>query len=326
MKCGILVIDDQAAIQTLVKKILQPKKMTLHSMASDIFDEDTLEQRKITYQVDTVSQGKEGLKLVEQALENNDPYPVAFIDMRMPPGWDGVTTAHRIRKIDPDIQIVFMTAYSDKSMNEIYEQLGGTDKLLYIKKPFDMEEITSITETLVQGYYREIALKKLATRDGLTGLINRQHFLELLEKELMRAKRYSNPLSLLMLDIDHFKKLNDTHGHTAGDKGLEKVASMCADSLRSIDICGRYGGEEFIVMLPESNIQSALETAGRLRKNIEELKIPWKSTELSVTVSIGCAEYDSKRKDTVESLIERADKRLYQAKEEGRNRVVYVET
>ena len=158
--------------------------------------------------------------------------------------------------------------------------------------------------------------------DYLTGLNNRGHFMELAEHELSRSIRYEIPLSILMIDIDFFKRVNDSHGHKAGDLVLKKLAEICRLTLREIDILGRIGGEEFAIFLPETNKEKALEVAERLRTNIADTKVlpSGGRMPLSFTISVGLTVLNSKE-DTLDALLSRADNLLYEAKNSGRNRV-----
>jgi diguanylate cyclase (GGDEF)-like protein len=177
-------------------------------------------------------------------------------------------------------------------------------------------------EALVRARLYEQA-ERLATTDGLTGLVNRRRFNELLDQRLREAARYQRPLSLLLLDIDHFKKVNDTHGHPAGDAVLRGVAKLLQKSARETDVAARYGGEEMALILPETDAQGALAIAERLRKLVEQARHPTEQGALKVTVSIGIstAGVNSQAAETPAGLLEEADRALYRAKHGGRNRV-----
>jgi diguanylate cyclase (GGDEF)-like protein len=173
-------------------------------------------------------------------------------------------------------------------------------------------------------------VKELSIADGLTGVYVRRHFLERFSEELKRSIKYSLPLAVLMLDIDHFKRYNDEFGHLVGDATLKEVASLLRDSLRKVDIVARYGGEEFIAVLPETHGEAAGEVAERIRSQIARHPIKVYDVETKVTVSIGIALFPSDidaelrneyYDDLGFDLIRHADKALYRAKEEGRNRV-----
>ncbi|MGE5624099.1 MAG: two-component regulator propeller domain-containing protein [Bacillota bacterium] len=163
-------------------------------------------------------------------------------------------------------------------------------------------------------------LENLATTDGLTRLANRRHFMERAESEFERSRRYQRELSAFLLDADHFKAINDTYGHDTGDRALRLLAAACRESLRHLDVIGRYGGEEFVVLLPETPAALAFETAERLRKRIEELSIPARGQDIRLTVSIGVATADASI-ESVAALVNQADRALYEAKRSGRNRV-----
>jgi diguanylate cyclase (GGDEF)-like protein/PAS domain S-box-containing protein len=167
----------------------------------------------------------------------------------------------------------------------------------------------------------EARLRELATTDGLTGLFNRRRFMELAEREFARSKRYQGPLAMLMMDIDHFKRVNDTHGHDVGDEVLRELASTSLKALREADILGRLGGEEFAVLLPETETSAAMDVAERLRRAVEESPMETNGGKLAITVSIGAACMEAAT-GSVEELLKRADVALYEAKQSGRNKVV----
>jgi diguanylate cyclase (GGDEF)-like protein len=165
-------------------------------------------------------------------------------------------------------------------------------------------------------------LREMAFEDGLTGLFNHRYFQDHLEREVSRVNRYSHLLSLIMIDIDHFKKFNDTHGHQQGDTVLRAVADVLNDSIRKPDIAARYGGEEFMIILPETGLKGTLVLAERIRQFIEELEIKIDNQVLKVTISLGITSYDPSngRKEKAE-IIESADKALYNSKNTGRNKL-----
>jgi len=161
----------------------------------------------------------------------------------------------------------------------------------------------------------------LATTDSLTGLFNRRRFMELCEQEFSRSIRYDRPLAMFMMDIDHFKHVNDDYGHDAGDRVLKSLAEISILALRGADVLGRFGGEEFGVLLPETDEESAREVAERLRQSIERASISINGITLSITVSIGVSILKPDM-GSMESLLKKADIALYDAKQSGRNRVV----
>lgn len=164
--------------------------------------------------------------------------------------------------------------------------------------------------------------KEKALYDGLTGVYNRASFNDRIKIEVEKARRTGRSLFVIMLDLDHFKRINDNYGHQTGDMVLKIFASQTKKVIRNIDFIGRYGGEEFVVLLPEIKLELALEIAERIRKKIENTKLIYNKKTFKVTVSVGMTAY--KEGDTPESLIERADQALYQAKNSGRNKVVVL--
>lgn len=169
---------------------------------------------------------------------------------------------------------------------------------------------------------REELLLQRATRDALTGLANRGYFHEVAGSEIARARRFAEPLSVIMLDIDHFKKINDTYGHETGDRAIIALARACSQTMRKIDLVGRLGGEEFAILLPRANKEPALEIAQRLRLKLAELRVvaAGDGSEIRFTVSGGVAALRPTTRDLHE-LLRNADNALYQAKREGRNQI-----
>jgi diguanylate cyclase (GGDEF)-like protein len=160
--------------------------------------------------------------------------------------------------------------------------------------------------------------KKLqAVTDGLTGVSNRRHFNDMFQKEFERAKRYAEPLSLIIVDLDYLKKINDTYGHQAGDEAIRSIGKVMSQSCRSVDLPARYGGEEFCLLLPNTDLEMAAVIAERLRKLINETQIEGPG---NISASIGLANYPLHANET-DSLFMRADEALYKAKQSGRNRV-----
>jgi len=199
--------------------------------------------------------------------------------------------------------------------------IGASD---YIVKPFNYDLFIARLKTNIRNYllFREVeqktlALEKMAITDTLTGLFNRGHIYERLNQEVEKAERYGSKFSLLMLDIDNFKKINDNHGHQFGDEVLRVVADVIRLSTRSVDICGRYGGEEFMVIFPEVQLPGTIPVAERIRRGIEAVRFT--KENVKVTVSGGAAEYAG----SIEGLVKKADLLLYKAKENGRNIIQY---
>ncbi|PKN84473.1 MAG: GGDEF domain-containing protein [Deltaproteobacteria bacterium HGW-Deltaproteobacteria-1] len=162
-------------------------------------------------------------------------------------------------------------------------------------------------------------IQEIAIRDELTGLYNRRHLMELLDNEKNRSLRGNTVFTIAMLDIDHFKKVNDTHGHQSGDEVLRTVSAAIHNTMRNTDFCGRYGGEEFVLVLIQTDLKEAMICAERMRANIEKCRFPRIGDGFRITASIGLSEYQLR--EEIETMIARADRALYRAKEDGRNRV-----
>ena len=221
-----------------------------------------------------------------------------------------------------DIPVIIIA--SGKSVHKIARcyDLGAYD---YISRPFFREEIVARLRNI--GYICEKMkeLEKLLVRDYLTGLYNRKFFMERLVEELAWSARYSEPLSFIILDIDHFKRINDTYGHSCGDEVLRQLSKTLVAALRAHDVVARYGGEEFVVLLADTSTDDAVTTAEKLRVAVQECDFCCEenSAKLPVTISLGVASTTDFNFDAVpDSLITRADQALYEAKAAGRNRVI----
>jgi diguanylate cyclase (GGDEF)-like protein len=186
-----------------------------------------------------------------------------------------------------------------------------------------LTDITALKKVETALRESEERLQRLADTDPLTGIRNRRSFLEQGERELNRARRRNRTISLLMMDLDHFKRINDTHGHAVGDAVLKRFVAMCQGTLRDHDIFGRLGGEEFAVILTDDDIDGAAKVAERLRRISEDLRVDTASGPIGFTVSIGVSECGGPS-ETLEAGLHRADNALYTAKSDGRNRVVTV--
>jgi two-component system, cell cycle response regulator len=270
-----------------------------------------------------------------------------LMDVEMP-GLGGVEVCRIVKANQGDggfgfIPIILITARRGGKVEGL--ELGADD---YLVKPFDMLELSARVKSMLRLKVLQDALVEknreldranheleekrrellaLSRTDGLTGLFNRRHFEERLLAEFTRAQRYRSPMSCLLLDIDHFKRVNDTYGHPFGDHVLREVAAVGRRVLRDVDVLARYGGEELVAVLPETGPKDAKAAAERVRAGVEGLELSWAApgkppVPVQVTCSVGVSTYPSGSADSAERLVQAADDCLYAAKQGGRNRVV----
>jgi diguanylate cyclase (GGDEF)-like protein len=217
-----------------------------------------------------------------------------------------------------------MVIQLDKSLQQIKEKEAELTRINgELRQEIELRKTTEESLRQSEGLYRQLAIT-----DPLTGIFNRRHFYQMAESELQRTCRYCRPLAVIMIDIDYFKRVNDSYGHAIGDQVLQALASLIRGTLRSIDVFARYGGEEFIVLLPETDLRAVKPIAERLRRKIAETPLPIEPNHLNITISLGASAFDpsvqsllSSNKRTLDQIIDSADKALYEAKEAGRNRV-----
>lgn len=273
------------------------------------------------YEVVVARDGTEAWTLFEQ----EDEPRLAVLDWMMP-GLDGVEVCRRIRHREarPYVYIVLLTARSQKQDLLRALEAGADD---YLTKPFDAEELRArlhVGRRIIELQDELIAaregLRFQATHDPLTGLFNRAAILDALRRELHRGRREHTPVGLVITDIDHFKKVNDTHGHLTGDAVLREAAHRMAASVRAYDVVGRYGGEEFLIVVPTSDEMGTLAQAERIRQSIESIPIATPAGEMRVTASFGLAVSSDAEPAEPEALVHAADAALYRAKQAGRNR------
>jgi diguanylate cyclase (GGDEF)-like protein len=224
-----------------------------------------------------------------------------------------------------NIPIIFLTARDDRDSKLQGLEQGASD---YITKPFDPAEMVARVRIHLQIRQLQEELKLaneklmlVSHTDHLTGLHNRRYLMDVLERELSRVQRSGSFLSLLILDIDHFKEINDQYGHQGGDMVLAEAASVFRKELRVYDTAARYGGDEFVAVIPGASLSEAVAVAERIRDSVEKSRFSERMEDVSLTVSIGIAVYPSPGIETMEDFIREADGALYRAKAGGRNRV-----
>ena len=277
---------------------------------------------KWEYEVVVTKDGNEAW----QALQAEDAPRIAILDWMMP-GMDGVEVCRKIRENikEPYIYTILLTAMHREEDIVAGMDAGADD---YIAKPFKSSElkvrlraglrIIELQNELIRA--RE-ALRAKATHDPLTGLWNHEEILLILEKELARAEREGTPVSVFMADLDHFKKVNDTYGHMAGDAVLRVATARMSSQMRPYDAVGRYGGEEFVIVAPGCDSASAVLVGERIRKSIEKDRVSTADGAIPITISIGVAVSSKGKEKNADALVRAADAALYRAKEKGRNRV-----
>jgi diguanylate cyclase (GGDEF)-like protein len=261
--------------------------------------------------------GLEGLRLVRKA----DP-DLVILDVVMP-AIDGYKIAAAIKRQRRFVPVILLTSLQDVEAKRCGQAAGADDFLCKPVSAVELEirvaamlRIGRLTAELAAANGRLLAL---ANTDGLTGLPNRRRFDEIYKAECHRGDRYARPLSALLVDVDHFKRVNDTYGHPVGDEVLRRVADALKSILRSSDHVARYGGEEFAILAPETGREGASLLAERIRREVELLEIPVGEKLVRITCSVGVAVREGGLSSC--QLIRRADMALYQAKHSGRNRV-----
>ena len=345
----ILIVDDNPAIHRDFAKILGPGPELVQDLANVetlLFgDAPAAVSTRQHYHLEFASQGEEGLERARRAVAAGKPFAIAFIDMRMPPGWDGLETIERLWKVDPDVQVVICSAHSDYDWSDVVARLGQTDRLLVVKKPFEPIEVLQCASALARKWQHERALllqvetlenvvaartekleaanrqlRHLATHDALTGLPNRVLLDDRLAQAVAHANREGQPFALLVVDLDRFKLINDSLGHRTGDVVLNEVSRRLSAVVRDIDTVARTGGDEFIVVISPSGAPE--DAAGIAHRVKDGLRAPMTAcgVELHVTCSVGIAYYPTDA-NSADSLIARADAAMYCAKQRGRNNV-----
>jgi two-component system cell cycle response regulator len=303
MSTSVLIIDDSVAVREQIIRTIE---------SSALFNR--------------YYEAEDGLEGFKKLLSS--PVDVILCDLEMP-RIDGFKFLSML-KARPDLQnipVIILTGMNDRERKIKGLELGAND---YVTKPFDNEELVArvkvhlklkkLQDELVRS--NELLLE-LSNTDHLTGLFNRRYMMEALDKEVQRSIRKGGTLSLIMLDIDHFKRVNDEFGHLQGDSVLQMVALHLQKELRSYDCAARYGGEEFVAILPDSSLKDAIFVADRIRLAVQNIRFNGPPAKLRLTASLGVASFSPEHSSSVDGFIKLADDALYRAKATGRNRVEF---
>jgi diguanylate cyclase len=343
----ILIIDDNAAIHLDFRKVLGAQaehsaQAALDVLEANLFGETVAASARPNFDIDSAYQGQEGVSMAQQALAEGRPYAMAFVDMRMPPGWDGLKTIEHLWATDPDVQVVICSAHTDYDWTEVVQRLGHSDKLLVLRKPAEPIEVLQCATALSRKWENDRLvrdqmlrleevittrtrgleaanqqLRHLATHDALTGLPNRALLDDRLQQAIAHADRDMRSFALLVCDLDRFKLINDSLGHRAGDELLQEVASRLNAVVRTADTVARIGGDEFVLI--GTSIADAEDAAGLAARVIDVLQAPVRiaAIDIHTSPSIGIAMYPDDG-TTIQALLAHADAAMYSAKQHGR--------
>jgi len=346
----ILVIDDNPDIHGDFHKLIGGglgDAGTLAAAELALLGESSPPSMNLGFEVDSAFQGQEGVARVQQALDEGRPYAMAFVDMRMPPGWDGLETIEHLWAIDPDVQIVICSAHSDYNWTDVVARLNNSDKLLVVKKPFEAIEIMQSANALTRKWQNERIvrnqvetleqvvtartqgletankqLRHLATHDSLTGLPNRVLMDDRIGQCIALADRQGQTFAVIVLDLDRFKVVNDSFGHRVGDELLREVAQRLKSVVREIDTVARLGGDEFVLIIAQSPERDAIQAVASRIIEVMQAPVRIAGVAIHTSPSIGIAFYPHDA-STTESLLAHADAAMYYAKQQGRNNFQY---
>lgn len=336
----ILIIDDTPSIHLDFRKILSPEPADESSLACS---EEALfgaaKPARPSFDLDSAYQGQEALALVERAMAEGRPYAMAFTDMRMPPGWDGLETIERLWKVDPHLQIALCTAYSDYSWEAMAERLEFGDQLLVLKKPFDSLEIRqmasaltwkwqmaqdamlkmlSLERTIEDRVHELLKVSHLLQYDVLTELPNSTLLGDRLTQSLALSRRHGKQLAVMFLGLDRFKRINNALGHPIGDEMLKRVGQSLVATVRASDSVFRYGSDEFVVIL--ADIHHPQQTKGIAEKLLAAVSTPQHiaAHDLTVTASLGISIFPDDGFDAL-VLIKKAETAMRNVKDSAPN-------
>lgn len=337
----ILIVDDTASIHQDFRKILcaDPNgEPSLESLEETLFG--TTAKARQAYELDSAYQGQEALALVNKALADQAPYALAFIDMRMPPGWDGLQTIEQLWEVDPRLQIALCTAYSDYSFEAIEARLKYNDQLLILKKPFDHLEIRQMASALTWKWQlaQDIALKVIGLErtieervqellkvshllqyDALTELPNSTLLGDRLTQAIALGRRHDTQLAVVFIGLDRFKRINNALGYPVGDEVLQQVSQSLVEAVRESDSIFRYGSDEFVILLQDvQHPQQSQHVAQKILNAVSATRHV-AGHDLSITASLGISIYPNDSGTAVE-LIKHAETAMHTSKERGSDR------
>jgi diguanylate cyclase (GGDEF)-like protein len=343
----ILIIDDNAAIHVDFRKVLGAQaehtaQAALDVLEADLFGDSVTAAVRPNFDIDSAHQGQEGVGLARQALAEGRPYAMAFVDMRMPPGWDGLKTIEHLWETDPDVQVVICSAHTDYDWTEVVQRLGHSDRLLVLRKPAEPIEVLQCATALSRKWENDKLvrehvlrleevitartrgleaanrqLRHLATHDALTGLPNRVLLDDRLQQAIAHADRDRRSFAVLICDLDRFKLINDSLGHRAGDELLQEVARRLVTVVRTADTVARFGGDEFVLI--GTSIGDADDAAELAARVMDVLQAPVRiaAIDIHASPSIGIAIYPDDGA-SMQTLLAHADAAMYSAKQHGR--------
>src|SRR6202166_2284821 len=343
----ILIIDDNASIHLDFRKVLSAQaehsaQAALDVLEADLFGEAVDAAVRPNFDVDSAHQGKQGVVMAGQAVTEGRPYAMAFVDMRMPPGWDGLETIEHLWATDPDVQVVICSAHTDYDWTEVVERLGHSDKLLVLRKPAEPIEVLQCATALSRKWENDrlvrdqvlrleevIAtrtrgletanrqLRHLATHDVLTGLPNRVLLDDRLTQAMAHADRDGQSFAVLVCDLDRFKLINDSLGHRAGDELLQEVARRLLTVVRTADTVARFGVDEFVLIGTSIGDGGDAEALAARVMDVLQAPVRIAAIDIHTSPSIGIAMYPDDG-ITMQAVLAHADAAMYSAKQQGR--------